>query len=217
MKLLIIEDDENILSLLRRGLEEEGFIVDTAINGEDGEYLAKTNQYDIIILDWMLPKKSGIELLKDLRENEIFTPVLMLTAKDNTNDKVIGLNGGADDYLAKPFSFDELIARLNAIYRRSALKGNSKITIDNIEIDIDAKLVKKDSKIVDLTAKEYELLEFLIANRGNLVSTEMIQEQLWNNEEFISSNVIQVIIYRLRNKLSKTIIKSKRNLGYYIE
>ena len=217
MKLLIIEDDKSILSMLKRGLEEEDFIIDIAENGEDGEYLASINHYDIIILDWMLPQKSGIEVLKSIREKNILTPVLMLTAKDTTNDKVEGLNSGADDYLAKPFSFDELLARLNAIYRRSALKGNNKIIVDNIEIDFDAKVVKKDGKIVDLTAKEFELLEFLFANRGNLVSTEMIQDQLWNSEKFINSNVIQVIVYRLRNKLSKDLIKSKRGIGYYIE
>jgi len=217
MKVLIIEDDESILNMLKRGLEDEDFVVDTALNGEDGEYLASTNHYDVIILDWMLPKKSGIEVLKSLRDKGILTPVLMLTAKDTTDNKIEGLNSGADDYLPKPFSFDELIARLNAIYRRSALKGSNKVTIGNIEIDFDAKLVKKDGKIVDLTAKEYELLEFLVANRGSLVSSQMIQDQLWSNDEFIESNVIQVIIYRLRNKLSKDLIKSKRNLGYYIE
>jgi len=217
MKILIIEDDKSILSMLKRGLEEENFVIDTAENGEDGEYLATTNRYDIIVLDWMLPERSGIEVLKNLREKEIFIPVLMLTAKDTTENKVEGLNNGADDYLPKPFSFDELIARLNAIYRRTVLKGSDKIVIDNIEIDFDAKIVKKDGKIIDLTAKEYELLEFLLSKRGSLVSTEMIQDQLWSNDEFISSNVIQVIVYRLRNKLSKTFIKSKRNLGYYIE
>ena len=217
MKVLIIEDDEAILNMLKRGLEDEDFVVDTATNGEDGEYMAESNHYDVIILDWMLPQKSGIEVLKSLRDKNVLTPILMLTAKDTTDNKVEGLNSGADDYLPKPFSFDELLARLNAIYRRSALKGSNKIVIENIEIDFEAKIVKKDGKIVDLTAKEYELLEFLVANRGSVVSTEMIQEQLWNSEEFITSNVIQVIIYRLRNKLSKDLIKSKRNLGYYIE
>jgi len=217
MKVLIIEDDEAILNMLKRGLEDEDFVVDIAKNGEDGEYLAKLNHYDVIILDWMLPNKEGIEVLKDIRKQGVLTPVLMLTAKDTTDNKIEGLNSGADDYLAKPFSFDELLARLNAIYRRSVLKGSNKIVIDDIEIDFDAKIVKKDGEIVDLTAKEYELLEFLLANRGSVVSNEMIQEQLWNSEEFISSNVIQVIIYRLRNKLSKKLIKSKRNLGYFIE
>ena len=217
MKVLIIEDDEAILNMLKRGLEDEDFVVDTAINGEDGEYMAETNHYDVIILDWMLPNKEGIEVLKSIREKGILTPVLMLTAKDTTDNKIQGLNSGADDYLAKPFSFDELLARLNAIYRRSALKGTNKIVIKNIEIDFDSKIVRKDGKIVDLTAKEYELLEFLVANRGSVVSNEMIQEQLWNSEEFITSNVIQVIVYRLRNKLSKDLIKSKRNLGYFIE
>jgi len=217
MKILIIEDDEAILSLLKRGLQEEGMIIDTATNGEDGEYLAKINNYDIIILDWMLPKKSGIEVLESLRENNIKTPILMLTAKDEVQNKVEGLNLGADDYLTKPFDFDELIARLNAIYRRSVLKGENKIVIDNIEIDLNAKIVKKDGEIVNLTAREFEFLEFLVANRGKLVSIDMLQNQLWNNEEFINSNVIQVIIYRLRNKLGKEFIKSKRGMGYFIE
>jgi len=217
MKILIIEDDEAILDMLKRGLEDEDFVVDVSSTGEDGEYLASTNHYDIIILDWMLPQKDGIEVLQNIRKKGVLTPVLMLTAKDTTDNKIEGLNNGADDYLTKPFSFDELLARLHAIYRRSALSGNNKIVIDDIEIDIDSKVVRKNGKIVDLTAKEYELLEFLIANRGSVVSNEMIQEQLWNSEEFISSNVIQVIVYRLRNKLSKSLIKSKRNLGYFIE
>jgi DNA-binding response OmpR family regulator len=217
MKLLIIEDDEAILSLLKRGLEEEEMVVDTATSGEDGEYLAEVNHYDIIILDWMLPGKSGIEILKDLRKNNINTPVLMLTAKDTMENKLEGLNEGADDYLIKPFNFDELIARINAIYRRSVLKGSSKIEIGDIEIDIDSKIVKKNGEIVNLTAKEFELFEFLVAKKGSLVSIEMIQDQLWNSDEFINSNVIQVIIYRLRNKLGKNLIKSKRNMGYFIE
>jgi DNA-binding response OmpR family regulator len=217
MKLLVIEDDAAILELLKRGLEEEGMVVDVATNGEDGEYLAEVNHYDIIILDWMLPKKSGIEILKEIRDKNIKTPVLMLTAKDAMENKLEGLNEGADDYLTKPFNFDELIARINAIYRRSALKGSDKIVIGDIEVDFESKLVKKDGKIVNLTAKEFEFLEFLLANRGSLVSTEMIQDQLWNSEEFVNSNVIQVIVYRLRNKLGKDLIKSKRNMGYFIE
>jgi len=217
MKILIIEDDEAILSLLKRGLEEEGMIIDTATNGEDGEYLAKINNYDIIILDWMLPQKSGIEVLESLREENIKTPVLMLTAKDETENKVEGLNIGADDYLTKPFNFDELIARLNAIYRRSVLKGDNKIVIKDVEIDLNAKLVRKNGEIVNLTAKEFEFLEFLVANRGKLVSIDMLENQLWSNEEFVNSNVIQVIIYRLRNKLGKDFIKSKRGMGYFIE
>ncbi|NPA54990.1 MAG: response regulator transcription factor [Epsilonproteobacteria bacterium] len=217
MKLLIVEDDAAIVSMLKKGLEEEGFVVDVAKDAEEAEYLLDVNKYDIMILDWMLPNKSGIEFLRQIRGKGDYTPVLLLTAKSSTTNKVDGLNAGADDYLTKPFSFDELLARLNAIYRRSKLQGHNKIIIDNILIDLDSKTVKKDNQLVELTAKEYELLEFLAINRGHIVSNEMIQQQLWNNEEFITSNVIQVIVYRLRNKLSKQLIKSKRNLGYFIE
>lgn len=217
MKILIIEDDEAILGMLKKGLKDEGYVIDGANGAEDGEYLATHNHYDIIILDWMLPNKDGIEILKDLRMAKNLTPVLMLTAKSEIKDKLEGFHSGADDYLAKPFEFEELLARIQAIHRRSAFKGDDKFKLQDLEIDFDSKIVKKSGKLVDLTAKEFELLEFLISNRGSLVSSEMIQEQLWNSEEFIGSNVIQVIVYRLRNKLSKDLIKSKRNLGYFIE
>ena len=217
MKLLLIEDDENILSILTRGFEEEGHNVQSSDDGEDGEYLATTNQYDIIILDWMLPNKDGIEILTSLREQNIHTPVIMLTAKSAIDDKVDGLVHGADDYMSKPFSFKELNARANALYRRSVNAGVNSIEIKDIVIDIDTRIVTKNNEQINLTQKEYELLLFLIKHKNTLVSNIMIEEQLWNSEEFINSNVIQVTIYTLRKRLGKELIKSTRGLGYKIE
>lgn len=216
MKILIIEDDENISSFLKRGFEEENYVVETAFDGEDGEYLATTNSYDIIILDWMLPLKDGISILQTIKENNITTPTIMLTAKDSIDDKVEGLSTGADDYLSKPFSFKELHARVLALYRRSVSGGGNIISVKNITIDIDKKIVKKDNSELTLTQKEYELLLFLIKNKNALVSNNMISDQLWSDEEYINSNVIQVTIYNLRKKIGKEFISSSRGLGYKV-
>ncbi|NOX15223.1 MAG: response regulator transcription factor [Epsilonproteobacteria bacterium] len=217
MKILIIEDDLGILSLLKENFLEENFIVDTAQDGEDGEYLAATNSYDMIILDWMLPKKSGIQVLYSLRKKYIITPIIMLTAKSEVNDRVLGLKKGADDYVVKPFSFVELQARVEALYRRVISDGRNEIIIKDIKIDTELKVVMKNSKILKLTAKEYELLMFLVKRKNSYVSKFMIDEQLWTNEEFKQSNVIQVIIYHLRQKLGRDFIKSFKGLGYKIE
>lgn len=216
MKILIIEDDENIASFLKRGFEEEEYTVEVAFDGEDGEYLATTNSYDIIVLDWMLPLKDGIEILQSLKNNNITTPTIMLTAKDSIDDKVEGLSTGADDYLSKPFSFKELHARILALYRRSVSDGGNTICVKNICIDIDKKIVKKDGMELTLTQKEYELLLFLIKNKNALVSNNMISDQLWSEEEYINSNVIQVTIYNLRKKIGKEFISSSRGLGYKV-
>lgn len=217
MKILIVEDDENILSFLKRGFQEEDYIIDSADDGDDGEYLATSNSYDIIILDWMLPNKSGIEILSSIREQNITTPVIMLTAKGEIDDKIEGLTYGADDYMSKPFSFKELLARSKALYRRSISVASNSINIKDIIINIDAKSVTKDNQELELAQKEYELLLFLAKNKNKIVSNAMIEEQLWNNEEYINSNVIQVTIYNLRKKLGKEFIKSSRGLGYKIE
>lgn len=217
MKLLIIEDDENIQSFLKRGFKEEGYIVDVASDGEDGEYMAGSSNYDVIILDWMMPQKNGIEVIRSLKQKNIITPTIMLTAKDSIDDKVVGLTVGADDYLSKPFSFKELHARVLALYRRSISKGNNTVTVKDIEIDIDKKTVKKGGTELILTQKEYELLLFLVKNKNCSVSNSMIEEQLWSDEEYINSNVIQVTVYNLRKKIGKELIKSSRGLGYKIE
>ena len=217
MKMLIIEDDENILSILKRGFEEENYIIDSSDDGEEGEYLALTNTYDIILLDWMLPSKDGLDILETLREKGITTPIIMLTAKDEIDDKVNGLTKGADDYVGKPFSFKELLARVTALYRRSLATTTNKFELNDVCIDIDLKNVSKNGENIVMTQKEFELLLFLIKNKNQLVSNTIIEEQLWNNEEYINSNVIQVTIYNLRKKLGKEFIKSSRGLGYKIE
>ena len=217
MKLLIIEDDENILSLLQRAFSEDGYVVDSAMDGEEGEYLAVVNSYDVIILDWMLPLKNGVEVISSLREKNITTPTIMLSAKGETEDKIVGLKHGADDYLSKPFSFAELEARVEALYRRNVSQGVTLLKIGDIEIDSDSKIVTKNEQRVELTSKEYELLMFFFKNKNAYVSNAMIEEQLWNNQEYINSNVIQVTVYHLRKKLGKELIKSNRGLGYKVE
>lgn len=217
MKILIIEDDENILAVLKRGFEEENYIIDSASDGEDGEYLALTNSYDVILIDWMMPIKNGIEVIETLREKDVRTPIIMLTAKDDIDDKVKGLTCGADDYLSKPFSFKELLARVNVLYRRTLSLTSNILQIKDIQIDIDSKRISQNNKEIIFTQKEYELLLFLIKNKNTLVSIPLIEEQLWNNEEYINSNVIQVTIYNLRRKLGKDFIKSSRGLGYKVE
>ncbi|WP_458699678.1 response regulator transcription factor [Sulfurospirillum sp. 1307] len=217
MKILIIEDDLGILSLLKESFLEEKYIVDSAEDGEDGEYLATINRYDVIILDWMLPKKSGIQVIEALRKQDIKTPIIMLTAKSEIDDKVMGLKNGADDYLSKPFSFAELHARVEAMHRRVISGGKKTIDIDDVSIDTSTKIVTQKSKIVKLTAKEYELLLFLVKRKNSYVSKFMIEEQLWSNEEFNQSNVIEVTIYHLRKKLGKDFIKSFKGLGYKVE
>jgi len=218
MKLLIVEDENSIASVLKRGFIEDGYSVDLAFDGEEALYLIDIHSYDIIILDWMLPKKSGLEVLNILREQNITTPILMLTAKTDTKDKVKGLKNGADDYLTKPFSFEELEARVEALYRRVYLQNTTNhLYIGDITVDISKKNIIKDGINLELSLKEYELLMLLIKHKNSFVSKAQIEEQLWSNEEFISSNVIEVTIYNLRKKCGKDFIKSFRGLGYKIE
>ena len=217
MKILIVEDDENILSFLKRGFLEENFLVDSIDNGKEGEYLILTNSYDLVILDWMLPFKSGVEIIKSIRKKAIKTPIIMLTAKDEIKNRVLGLNSGADDYLPKPFSFEELLARVKAIQRRILSQGNSEIKIKNITVNLATKSVLRDNIKFPLRAKEYHLLLFFIKHKNSIVSNRMIEEEIYKSDEFINSNTIAVTIYNLRKKIGKEIIKSFRGLGYRLE
>jgi len=217
MKILIIEDDAHILSFLTRGFSEDGHLVESSMDGEEGEYMANTNTYDIIVLDWMLPEKNGLEILQYVRNRQIKTPIIMLTAKDETEDKVAALRAGADDYLSKPFAYEELLARVMALYRRSAMEGSNTVSIQNITLDLDAKTVQKEGKTISLSQKEFELLLFLVKHKKNMVTNAMIEEHLWSSNTAVNSNVIPVTIYHLRKKIGKTLIKSFRGLGYKIE
>lgn len=219
MKILVIEDDEKIVNFLKKGLEEESYSVDYSLNGDEGLYLASVNAYDLILLDIMLPIKDGIEVCRTLRTNKIFTPIIMLTAKDTTEDKIKGLDIGANDYLPKPFSFSELLARIRVQLRTHEMP-QTKLKIDDLELDLLSKTAKRGEDIIALTAKEFSLLEFLIKNKDRVLSESVISENLSNMDDDNISNVVNVYIYRLRNKIDKPyekkLIKTIRGLGFKI-
>ncbi len=220
MKLLLIEDDIKIVNFLKKGLEEESYSIDYALDGEEGLYLASVYNYDIILLDIMLPKISGIDICKNLREKSINTPIIMLTAKNSTEDTVKGLDIGANDYLAKPFSFSELLARIRVQFRNKNQLSFNKLKIADLELDLLKKNVKRENKEINLTAKEFSLLEYLIRNKDSIISESVLLSSISDFEDNTISNVINVYIYRLRNKIDKPfdkkLIKTVRNMGFKI-
>ncbi len=219
MKVLLVEDDKKLAKIIEEGLKKQNFRVDVAYDGEEGLYLAKNNQYDVMIIDWMLPKISGIELIKKLREENIHTPALILTAKSDIDDKVEGLSV-ADDYLTKPFDFDELIARLKALFRRSKKLPENIIRVGDLEMNLDTKEVKRAGKPIELMAKQFELLKLLMINKNKIVTPEMIEQNLWEMNEERHSNVITAHISYIRKKVDKgfdkKLIKTIRGMGYKI-
>jgi DNA-binding response OmpR family regulator len=218
MKILLVEDDEKIAGLIKKKLRLEGYRVDWAVDGEEGLYLAEANNYDVMIIDWMLPKLDGLTLLKKIREKKN-TPALMLTAKSDLNDKIEGL-GVADDYLTKPFSFEELVARLKALYRRNKQLKSNVLRVGDLELNPDTKEVRRGDRKIELTAKQFELLKLLMANKNRIVSPAMIMENLWEIGEEITSNVVNVYISHLRKKIDgpeeKKLIKTIRGMGFKI-
>ena len=219
MKILLIEDDAKLLENIKKGLKKYGFRVDKAKDGEEGLYLAQNNKYDVMIVDWMLPKISGIDLVKQIRKEGIKTPVLILTAKSGIDDKVEGLEV-ADDYLTKPFDFEELVARLKALYRRSQNINENILKIDDLELNPETKEIKRGGKYIDLTAKQFELLKYLMVNKNKIVTPEMIANNLWEMDDEINSNVINVYISHIRKKIDKNqdkkLIKTIRGMGFKI-
>lgn len=214
MKILVVEDEHKIATSIKKGFEQESWVCDLAFDGEDGYDLAVSEEYDVIVLDLMLPKKDGVSVAKDLRKEGIHTPILMLTAKGEIDDKVIGLNSGADDYLVKPFAFEELIARVSALSRRPKKIISSKIEHNNLTLDIKNLEVKKDGKVIQLSKKEYQLFEYLLKNKDKVVSKDDIISHVWSYESDILPNTVEVFVRYLRNKLGKDIIKTVRGFGY---
>ncbi len=221
MKILIVEDDPKIASFVQKGLQEEGFIVDTAHDGEDGLYLCEQGNYDLLIIDWMLPSLDGIKICERLREKKIVTPILMLTAKNSVEDRVTGLGCGADDYLGKPFVFSELIARVRSLLRRSSYNFNEYLRLDTLEVNIAKRTVTRSGKAIVLTTKEFDILVYMLLNQNHIVTHTQLQEKLWGINESSSSNVINVFIHHLRHKIDgegeKALIKTIRGSGYKIE
>jgi DNA-binding response OmpR family regulator len=203
VRVLLVEDHKPLVRSLRQGLEEEGYAVDVAFDGEEGDYKAKTVEYDVIILDIMLPKMDGLTVLQRLRKNGSNTHVLMLTARDQLEDKVKGLDTGADDYLTKPFELEELLARVRSLVRRGHEVKDPIIRILDLEIDTAARTVKRAGQPIHLTPREYGLLEFLAFHRGRVVTRTMIWEHLYDEHDESTSNVVDVYIRYLRNKIDK--------------
>ena len=203
MRVLLVEDNKQLCRALRQGLEEEGFAVDIAEDGDEADAKARTTNYDGIILDLMLPKKDGITLLKGWRASGIQTHVLVLTARGALDDKVRGLDSGADDYLTKPFELEELLARLRALIRRGHSVKDPLLRVHDLTIDTSSRTVKRANKLIPLTPKEYALLEFLAFHHGKVVSRSMIWEHLWDEHDESVSNVVDVYIRYLRNKIDK--------------
>ena len=217
MKILLVEDDKKISSFLNKGLKEEGYIIDSSFDGEEALYLILNNTYDLILLDIMIPYINGIKLCTKVRKQGINTPIIMLTAKDSIDDKVTGLNEGANDYITKPFSFEELLARIK-VQLRANTSTNNIIKLNTLSMNIDTKEVFREEKLIKLTSKEYKILEFMMLNQNKLLSEDMINETLLDMDSSISSNIVSVYMYRLRTKIDKNydikLIHTIRGMGY---
>jgi two-component system, OmpR family, response regulator len=222
MKLLIVEDEARIAQSLRRGFDEESFTVELAFDGEEGLSKILKDEFDAIILDLMLPKISGLSVLKTMRERKNYTPVIILTAKNTTEDKIEGLDIGADDYLAKPFSFEELLARVRALIRRSTARENI-LKVDTLELNPRTQMVFRSSQPIHVSSREFKILEYMLANKGSILSESRIINHVWNYDADISSNVVAAHIKNLRSKIDKSfqiekqLIKTIRGMGYKID
>jgi len=223
LRLLIVEDEKKTGEYLKKGLTESSFTVDLADNGIDGLHLAMSEDFDLIILDVMLPKLNGWQILQTLRSSNIDIPVLMLTARDQIEDRVKGLELGADDYLVKPFAFVELLARIRNILKRNnkSVNTDTTIQIENLQLDLLRRRVYRDNEAITLTAKEFSLLELLMQRRGEVLSRSLIASQVWDMNFDSDTNVIDVAIRRLRNKVDKSyepkLIHTIRGMGYVLD
>ena len=220
MRILIIEDDHKIANAIKKGLEQESYAVDVSYDGQDGYGQANTIDYDLIVLDRMLPQINGLQICRALREQKNKTPILMLTARDKVSDKVEGLNAGADDYLAKPFSFEELLARIRALLRRPQEFVNNLLTVADLTLDCVTFEVKRNARSINLSSKEFALLEYLIRNPNRILTKDNIISHVWDYDADILPNTVEVYIGYLRNKIDKIfeneppLIHTIRGFGY---
>lgn len=220
MKILVVEDEHKIANSIKKGLEQEAFVVDVAYEGDEGYDLASSGVYDAIVLDLMLPGMDGMEICKLLRQSGVHTPILMLTAKDQLEDKVQGLNAGADDYLTKPFAFEELLARLKALFRRPHKTSSDALEIEDLSLNTNTFIVKRENREIRLSSKEFALLEYLMRHPNQILTKEQIIDHVWNYDADILPNTVEVYIGYLRNKIDKPFKKSDplihtvRGFGY---
>jgi DNA-binding response OmpR family regulator len=221
MRILVIEDNHRLNSSLASNLVHEGYSVDSAYDGQEGQDLAEMTAYDLIILDILLPEKDGLEVCRDLRRRRIQTPILLLTARDSVDDRVQGLDCGADDYLVKPFSMRELLARLRALLRRQQPYKNGRLEMADLVIDPVTHTVEREGRPVDLTPKEFALLEYFMYHPNQVVTREMIEQHIWNYDFECESNVIDVYVRRLRRKIDTPfavkLLTTVRGVGYRLQ
>ena len=221
MRILVVEDEKKVARFIQQGLEEEHYTVDASHDGIEGLTMAETGSYDVIILDVMLPGKDGFEITRELRSERITTPILMLTAKIATEDKVAGLDSGADDYLTKPFAFAELLARVRSLLRRGTQEKTTHLIAADLELDTVTHRAHRGGKAIELTAKEYALLEFLLRNKDRVLSRTIIAEHIWDYHFDTGTNLIDVYINHLRNKVDTgfelKLIHTVRGVGYVLK
>ena len=220
MRLLVVEDEKKLNELITKKLKKEYYGVDSCFDGEEAIRYVEGTEYDAVILDIMLPKLDGFEVIKRIRAKKNKVPILLLTARDNIDDKVKGLDYGADDYLVKPFIFEELMARIRVLLRRNSGNADNVVTIANLKIDLDAKTVFRDDLLIKLSGREYSILEYLIRNKGKILSRERIEDHIWNYDYEGGTNVIDVYIRYLRKKIDDSytpkLIHTIRGLGYVL-
>jgi heavy metal response regulator len=221
MKILVVEDEKKVGAFIKKGLEEDRYIVEVAFDGDKGEELASQGSFDLIILDILMPKKDGLTMLKELRAKQITTPVLMITAKGSVEDKVKGLDTGADDYLVKPFAIAELLARVRSLLRRGGPEKSTALTVADLTLDLVSHKATRGQNIIELTGKEYTLLEYFMRNTNKVLSRTIISEHIWNYNFDTGTNIIDVYINHLRNKIDgefeKKLIHTVRGVGYMMK
>lgn len=221
MKILVIEDERDLNRIITKHLKKNNYSVDSCFDGQEALDFISYSEYDLIITDIMMPNVDGYEFIDKLRANKNDTPVIMLTAKDTLEDKIMGLDSGTDDYIVKPFEFDELLARIRVLMRRNYGLATNIIQIEEVTLDLAKKQVTKSGEIIDLTGKEYEVLEYLMKNKGSILSRDQILNHVWDYEYEGASNIVDVIIKNIRKKLDRgegnTIIYTKRGLGYFVK